>query len=375
MRILFTGGGTGGHVFPIIAVKQAFTDSSYAKASEDKFYYLGPDSFAKEHLDKENIRAKFILAGKFRRYFSLNTLIDLIKIPIGIIQSFWYLFLWIPDIVFSKGGYGSFPIVLVAWIYRIPIILHESDSAPGLANRVLAKFAKKIILSFPESKKYFSKYQNKIILIGNPVRKEAIQGNEIQAKSMFKISSQKSVVLILGGSQGAQKINEIVINTLPRLLEVAEVIHISGPKNFKYVEKNTGKLPDYHLYPFLNIEQLKHALALADLIVNRAGAGSIAEISALGKPSILIPLPNSAQDHQRKNAYEFASPSEALAKESPRAIVLDQENLTPNMFLSAISNLLSNPVKLQQMGNKAKSFYNPKTPELIRDEILKIPLK
>lgn len=357
MRILFTGGGTGGHIFPIIAIRQAFQDAH-------EFYYLGPDDFAKENLQSQNIKTKFILAGKFRRYFSLNTLIDLIKIPVGIIQSFWYLFLWVPDVIFSKGGYGSFPVVLVGWIYRIPIILHESDSAPGLANRILAKFAKKIILSFPGSEEYFKQHKKKLVMIGNPVRKELLQGNEIQAKAMFKIESIKPVVLIIGGSQGAQKINEIVLNILPRLLQIAEIIHICGKDNFKYVQKETRNPENYHLYPFLNADQLKHAYAIADLIVNRAGAGSIVEISALAKPSIIIPILNSAQDHQRKNAYEFAKQG--------RAIVLDQENLVPNMFLSTISDLLSNPAKLQQMGTKAKSFYNPKTPELIRDEILKI---
>ena len=363
MRILFTGGGSGGHIFPIIAVKQTF-EQGY------DFYYLGPNGFAKRELISQGIKTRFILAGKFRRYFSLNTIIDLIKIPVGIVQSFWYLFIWVPDVIFSKGGYGSFPVVLVAWIYKIPIILHESDSAPGLANQILAKFAKKIILSFSSSEKYFSKHQKKLVLIGNPIRREITQGNEIQGRAIFKIGSDKPVVLIIGGSQGAKKINEIILNTLPRLLEIAEIIHVTGELDFKRVEKETTRLlasdtnrADYHLYSFLNIEQIKHGYAIADLIVNRAGAGSIFEISALGKPSILIPLPDAAQDHQKKNAYEFTK--------NGRAIVLEQPNLTPNMFLDTISDLLKSPSKLGQMSTKARTFYNPQTPELIKREILK----
>jgi len=354
MRILFTGGGTGGHLSPITAVRESF------KQGHD-FYYLGPDGFAKEFLGKQGIKTRFILAGGFRRYFSLQFPLDILKAFIGIFQSLWYLFLFVPDVIFSKGGYGSFPVVLVGWIYRIPIILHDSDSAPGLANRILARFAKKVILSFPSSKEYFKK----AVVIGNPVRKDLLNGSEVQAKRLFGITSNKPVVLILGGSQGAKKINEVVFYTLPRLLQIAEIIHVSGKKEFKHIQKRTNKPEGYHLYGFLNIEYLKHAYACADLIVNRAGAGSIAEIAALGKPSILIPIPKSALDHQRKNAYTFSAKGE-------RAIVLDQANLTPNMFLDTIGNLLKNSAKLEKMGLAAKGFYNVQTPELIRDEILKI---
>jgi UDP-N-acetylglucosamine--N-acetylmuramyl-(pentapeptide) pyrophosphoryl-undecaprenol N-acetylglucosamine transferase len=357
MRILFTGGGTGGHIFPIIAIKETFEQQGYG------FYYLGTDGFAKENL--RDIKSKFILAGKLHRYFSLALPIEIIKTIIGIFQAFFYLFLWTPDVVFSKGGYGSFPVAFVARIYGIPIILHDSDAVPGLANRKIAKYAKEIILSFESSKKYFkAKQQNKIIVIGNPIRKELLTGDTIKAKEIFKISTTKSIVLILGGSQGAQKINEIITNTLPRLLEVSEIIHVCGKENYKIVEAETQKSVDYHLFPFLNVEQLKHAYALADLIINRAGAGSIFEIAAIGKPSILIPLPDAAQNHQRENAFEFSN-------KSTRAIVLDQENLTPNLLLEQVSNLLSNPELMKKMGESAKSFYNPQTPELIRDEILK----
>lgn len=368
MRILFTGGGTGGHIFPIIAIKESFKEGC-------EFRYLGPDGFAKNNLARldsrgradarrGDIKSKFILAGKLHRYFTPTILIEFLKTILGIIQSLFQLFIWIPDVVFAKGGYGSFPVVFVARLYKIPIIVHDSDAIPGLANKKIAKFAKKIILSFESAKKYFRpKDQNKIVVIGNPIRKELLNGNKEEAKKIFKISSTKPVLLVMGSSQGAQKINEIVINTLPRLLEICEIIHGSGEKNFKEVENETQKSFDYHLYPFLNQEELKHAYALADLIVNRAGAGSIFEIAALGKPSILIPLPNSAQNHQKENAYEFSKVS--------GAIILEQENLTPNIFLEQISNLLSNPQRMSEMSQKAKQFYNPNTPDLIRNEILK----
>ena len=333
MRILFTGGGSGGHIFPIIAVRQTFNTliELPEKDREISFYYLGPDKFAKESLKKEKIEARFILSGKLRRYFNLGGPIDLIKLILGVVQSLFYLFVWMPDIIFSKGGYGSIPVVFVGWIYKIPIILHESDSVPGLANRFLAKFAKKIIISFPASGQGFGKHRNKTILIGNPIRKELTEGNTEKGKQLFKVSSNKPVLLILGGSQGAQKINEMVLNTLPRLLEVAEIIHVSGEFDYENVLAETIKDPTYHLYSFLDAEELKHAYALADLILNRAGAGSIFEIAACGKPSILIPLPNSAGNHQRKNAYDFANIGKQTDGE--RAIILEQENLTPNIFI------------------------------------------
>ena len=368
MRILFTGGGTGGHIFPIIAIKETFS-------GDDDFYYLGPNSFAKENLTRQRIKTRFILTGKLRRYFNLQAPIDLIKILFGIIQSFWHLSFIMPDVIFSKGGYGSFPVVFVGWIYRIPIILHESDSAPGLANRILAKFAKKIILSFAGSKVYFPKHQEKLVLIGNPIREELTQGDKNQGKELFKITSNKPVILIIGGSQGAQKINETVLSILTRLLEVAEIIHISGERNAKDVAQESEKILKYyeglkyyyHLYSFLPAEQLKHAYAVADLIVNRAGAGSIYEIAACGKPSIIIPLPNAASDHQRKNAHDFA--------QTNGSIVLEQENLTPNIFLEQISKLLSDPNKLKEMGEEAKTFYKPNIAEKIRDEIIKLTQK
>jgi len=366
MRILFTGGGTGGHVYPIIAIKQTLEKIQ----PEINFSYIGPDSFVRDTFKKENVKCKFVLAGKFRRYFALTTIVDLLKIPIGFIQSLWYVFWFMPDIVFSKGGYGSFPVVLASWLYKIPIIIHESDSVPGLANRILFRLAKKIILSFETEKNYFSK--EKTIVLGNPIREELTQGSREEGKKLFELTSEKPVVLIMGGSQGARKINEIVLNGLPRLLEKCEIIHLCGQKNFEFLkqekdkilrESESAKKSFYHLYSFLK-EELKHAYAVSDIIVSRAGAGSIFEIAAVGKASILIPLPNSASDHQSKNAQALA--------QIGGAIVLEEENLTINLFLSAIFELIDNPEKIETMGRKARSFYNPDTNQKIVEEILSL---
>jgi len=366
MRILFTGGGTGGHIYPIIAVKQTLERIQ----PEADFLYIGPDKFSKRALEKEGIKYKFILSGKLRRYFSLLNFIDLLKIPFGLIQSLWHIFWFMPDVVFSKGGYGSFPATLACWLYRIPIIIHESDSVPGLANKVLSRLAKRIIVSFEETKNRFP--VGKTILLGNPIREELLQGSRAEGEKLFELTSDKPVILIMGGSQGARRINELVLNILPRLLEKFEVIHICGKKNFKFLKEQRDKLLReselakkrfYHLYQFLE-EELKHAYAVADIIVSRAGAGGVFEIAAVGKPSILIPLSNSASDHQTKNA-------QALAKIGG-AVILKEENLTMNLFLDAIFELINNPKKAEEMGRKAKSFYNSSTNQKIAEEILRL---
>jgi len=339
------------------------------KASE--FLYVGPDSFARDAFEKEEIKCKFISTGKIRRYFSPLNFIDFFKIPIGFIQSLWHLFWFMPDVIFGKGGYGSVPVVLAGWFYKIPIIIHESDSIPGLANRILGRFSKKVIISFEEAKKYFP--DKKIILLGNPIREELTQGIKEEGRSLFKLTSGKPVILIIGGSQGAEKINEIVLNALTRLLERCEIIHICGTRHFKDIEEHarktlekldTEKIDFYHLYSFLEGEKLKHAYAISDIIVSRAGAGSIFEIAAVGKPSILIPLSSSAADHQAKNAM-------ALAK-TGGTIILEENNLTINIFLDVVFDLLNKPEKLKEMGERAKSFYNPETNQKIAEEIISL---
>lgn len=366
MRILFTGGGSGGHIYPIVTIKRALEKIEQGI----DFFYVGPDNFAKEAFKKERVKCKFISAGKLRRYFSLFNFIDIfIKVPLGMIQSFWYIFWLMPDVIFSKGGYGSIPVVFAGWIYKIPIIIHESDSIPGLANKIATRLAKKIIVSFEGAKKYFP--PQKTIILGNPVREELTQGNKEEGKNLFGLSLEKPVILIMGGSQGAQKINEIVLNSLPRLLERCEVIHICGEKNFNSLKKESEKLSTnqemiktYHLYPFLEEDRLKHACAVSDIIINRASAGAVFEIAALGKPSILIPLSTAASDHQTKNALTLAK--------TGGAIVLEEENLTINMFLDAIFGLLNNPEKMKEMREKAKSFYKPETNQKIAEEIISL---
>ena len=368
MRIIFTGGGTGGHVFPIIAVCREIR-----KIRPDfQFYYIGPkDEFGTFLLSREGIKVKTILAGKIRRYWDLNSffqnLLDILKIPIGFLQSFFYVFLLFPDLIFSKGGYGSLSTSLLGWIFLTPIILHESDITPGFSNRLISKVSVEIFVSFPVREiEYFS--FKKMISVGNPIRKEILEGSTEEAGELFGLSEGKPIILILGGSQGSQRINDLVLNILPQLLNNFQIIHQTGSKNFKQVETEARIMIQkplekyYHPFPFLNETELKHALKTSDLVVSRAGSGSIFEIAAVGKPSILIPLPESAQNHQIKNAYAYHN--------SGGCIVIEEKNLTPHFFLERLKYLLSESDELKKMQAAAKKFSRPRAAEIIAGYIV-----
>lgn len=366
MKILFTGGGTAGHIFPIIAV---FREMRRLHPEPDlQIFYVGPkDEFAKTLFSEEGINVKYVLSGKIRRYFDwkalLKNIIDIFfKLPIGVLQSFFYIFFSAPDVIFSKGGFGSIPAVVSGWLLRIPVFLHESDISPGLANRFLSKLVVEIFISFPDTE-YFTPEKGKIILVGNPIRREILEGSKEKAQKLFKLTGQKPVILILGGSQGAQRINDKILEILPELLKNFEVIHQSGQKNFKQVKAEAmAILPKellsfYHLFPFLNQEELKQAYAVCNLVVGRAGSGSIFEIAAVGKAAVLIPLPEGAQDHQTKNAYAYAK--------TGAAIVLEETNFTPHFFLERLKQIIFQSEQLKKMERAAKEFSRPLAAKII----------
>jgi UDP-N-acetylglucosamine--N-acetylmuramyl-(pentapeptide) pyrophosphoryl-undecaprenol N-acetylglucosamine transferase len=372
MKILFTGGGTGGHIFPILAIAQEIKNLlSKQEGTEPVFlFYLGPKDNFTSILEKQGIKVNSILCGKIRRYFSplvlLQNLIDIFfKIPLGILQSFFLLFFRAPDVIFSKGGYGSFPVVLAGCLLRIPTILHESDAAPGFVNKFFARFAIEIFVSFPETEDF---PPNKVLVVGNPIRQEILRGSGEQGKKMFNLTGEKPIILVMGGSQGAVKINEMVLSILPEWLKHFELLHITGVKNYETTKKEAEVVLDsvlkkyYHPVGFLEEEQLKHAYAACHLIISRAGSGSIFEIAALNKPSILVPLPTAAQDHQLKNAYAFAR--------AGATIVIEQADLVPHLLLEKIKTLFSRPEEFQKLVEKSQEFARIKADKIIAGYII-----
>ena len=369
MKILFTGGGTGGHVFPIVAVAREIR-RIYPKTSQGvslEFYYMGPkDEFGLILLSQEDFVIKTIVSGKIRRYFSFKNFIDIIfKIPFGVIQSFFMLLFIRPDLIFSKGGSGSIAVTYSARFLGIPVFLHESDVVPGLSNQTTSKWAKKVFTSFPKTE-YFD--QDKVTLTGNPIRKEILEGDKEMAGQIFNLTFSKPILLIMGGSQGAQAINDFILLILNNLLKDYEVIHVTGTQNLKETSAEAQVVEDkdlekyYHPVGFLDEDKMKHAYKAADLIISRSGSGSIFEIAAVGKPSILIPLPSAAGDHQSKNAYAYA--------QTGASIVFEQENLTPNFFTENIQLLFLHQEKMDNMSQAALEFAKPLAARAIAREIL-----
>jgi UDP-N-acetylglucosamine--N-acetylmuramyl-(pentapeptide) pyrophosphoryl-undecaprenol N-acetylglucosamine transferase len=366
MRIILTAGGSGGHLFPLIAVARKLKEKL---GSETELLYVGSGlKIEKKAMVGENIPMKNIFAGKMRRYFSIHNFFDFFKIPIGFFQSLFILLKFMPDAVFAKGGYVSLPVVLAARCYRIPVLIHESDAIPGASNQILAKFSNRIAISYPSAYNYFP--TSKTIMTGNPIRTEIYGGDSQKARTYFSLTESKPVILVLGGSQGSRTINNAIINILPKLLPISQVIHQTGENNFMDVVRMAGEQgikPGHGGYcptKFLEGEVLPNSFSVADLIISRAGANSIAEIAANGKPSILIPLEHSANDHQRMNAYKIA--------EVGGALVLEETNLGENILIKKIEQLLFNAQERKSMAEKVKAFFHPDASDKIADGIIEL---
>jgi len=364
MKIVLAGGGTAGHTFPLLAVAREMRKIYKGQGLE--IFYFGPnDNYAVALMEREGIKVKKIVAGKIKRYPALSNLLEFGKMPIGFWQAFWKLFFLAPDLVFSKGGYGSFPVALGAKMLQIPIFLHESDAIPGLASKIESKWAKEIFTSFPETA-YFPK--EKKICVGNPVRTEILNGNPKDSQRLFQLKGENPLIFIIGGSQGAGAINNLILEILPEMLNEFEIVHQTGKANFTQVRKEAGILIDkaqkqnYHPLPFLNEQELRAVFAACQLIISRGGSGVLFEIAAVGKPALLIPLPGSAQNHQMENVYQFAKHGGGE--------VLEQENLTPHFFLEKIKSLVQRTKMLEGMGRLSQLFAKPKSANIIANYLL-----
>lgn len=374
MRILFTGGGSGGHLYPIIAVLREIQRMAEEERILDlEFFYLGPDDFGGDFLKvlrQEGVLPIKVRSGKWRRYFSLANFFDVFNVSLGIVQAAWNMYLILPDVVFSKGGYGAFPAVFAARMFGVPVIMHDSDAIPGKVSLYTSRFAQRIGIAFPHAASFFPK--EKTALVGVPIRKRLLGGNLAESKENMDIYSGEPVVGIIGASQGSEKINDAATDVLKELTAEFEVIHQTGAAHLEAIKQESrvilefGHKERYHAFGFMDEAKLREFYTVSDLIVARAGASTIYEIAAWGKPSILIPLANAAQDHQRKNAYDYAA--------TGAAIVVEEANLTPHILLAEIKKVLGDSEHMKKMKEAAQKFARIDAAELIAREILKLGL-
>ncbi len=371
MKILLTGGGTGGHFYPVVAIAESLRKyAELNKIEKMELYYMAPEPYNKQLLDASNVTFIQIPAGKLRRYISVANFFDVFKTGWGIVKAVWKMFMIYPDVVFGKGGYASFPALTAAWILRIPIVIHESDTVPGRLNARAGKFAKRVAVSYPSAAEFFP--ADKVAHTGNPIRKEIRTIVQDGAHAFFGLNSNIPVILILGGSQGSQIINENLMGALSKLVEKYQIIHQAGKINLQDMQDRSGVIlyqnPNasrYKVYDHLNDEAMRMAAGAADLIVSRAGS-TIFEIAVWGIPAILIPIADSNGDHQRKNAYAYAR--------TGAAVIVEEDNLSPGILSSEVHRLLADTSLLEKMKSSAKGFAHVDASDLIAQEIVKLAL-
>lgn len=373
MKILFCGGGSGGHFYPSIAIAEALNTRSRAEQIlRPELYYMAPSPYDEQALFANNITYVYNGAGKLRRYFSLLNVIDAFKTVWAIFTALFRVYKIYPDVVVGKGAYASFPVLVAAKILNIPVIIHESDNKPGRVNAWAGRFAYRVAVSYPEAVNFFR--TGHAAHTGQPIRKalQELPTKEVSAQ-FFQMDATLPTILVVGGSQGAGKINETILETITNIVKDYQIIHQTGVNNFtevsttaKFLLGNSEHKNRYRAVASLNSDELRHAAGLADIIISRAGS-MIFEVALWGKPSIIIPIPESISHDQTANAYSYAR--------SGAATVVEQNNLSGSIILAEIHRVLGNPEVYNQMVANAQSFAKKDAAEIIAEEILKIGLE
>ncbi|MFQ9933381.1 MAG: undecaprenyldiphospho-muramoylpentapeptide beta-N-acetylglucosaminyltransferase [Lachnospiraceae bacterium] len=336
-KILLTGGGTAGHVTPNIALLPSLKEQGF------EIKYIGSyDGIEKKLIEEQGIEYVGISSGKLRRYMSAKNFTDPFRVIKGYGEAKKFIKEYKPDILFSKGGFVSVPVVLAAKKYKIPIIIHESDMTPGLANKISIPYAVKICHNFPETAKYLP--EGKSVLTGSPIRRELLSGNKISGLNICNFSANKPVIMVVGGSLGAAAINSIIRESLDELLKTYQIVHLCG--NGK-IDSSLDNIAGYKQFEYVKGD-LKDLFAMSDIVVSRAGANAICEIQALKKPSILIPLSAKAsRGDQILNAKSF--------KNQGFSEVIEEENLTKELLLDTINKVYNNKNKYIDAINNSQS--------------------
>ena len=352
MRIIFVGAGSGGHFYPLIAIAEALRERDRELKTSTELYYMGPEAYNQKSLDALGIKFVYCPAGKQRLYRSVLNFTDKFKILVGIFVAFWKLYFLYPDAVMSKGSYGSVPVVLAAWLLRIPIVMHESDAVPGRANSFAAKFAKYIGVAHDDVAAYFPK--NKVALVGMPIRR-AFFNTLSNPHEVAGVPNDKPVILVTGGSLGAERLNNFVLDSLPKLLPNYTVLHQAGDAHVTKVTDDASALiadkqllGRYFVVGHLDQDKFAAAEQAASLIISRAGSTTIFEMALLGKPSIIVPIPEDVSRDQRSNAYAYAR--------GGAATVMEEKNLSDDILVAEIERILGDREVYTRMSQAAKAF-------------------
>lgn len=349
-KIIMTGGGTAGHVTPNLALVPKLKDCGF------EIKYIGSnDGIEKEIITKENIPYYGISSGKLRRYFSMKNFTDPFKVMKGTMQALRIISKEKPDVIFSKGGFVAVPVVMAASLKKIPVVAHESDMTPGLANKLSAPFCDKLCVTFRESLKYIK--DNKGILTGSPIREEILKGDKAKGKKICGFDDDKEIIFIMGGSLGSQLINNEIRKNLDKLLKEFNIIHICGKGN---IDKSLEGKKGYKQFEFVR-DELPHLMKCCDYIISRAGANSIFEFLALKKPTILIPLSRKAsRGDQILNSKSFTKEGYSL--------MIEEEDLKDDALYNKILELKKR--KSELINNMEKS-QSTNASEAIVDILLK----
>jgi UDP-N-acetylglucosamine--N-acetylmuramyl-(pentapeptide) pyrophosphoryl-undecaprenol N-acetylglucosamine transferase len=365
MKIGFVGGGTGGHFYPLMAVANELVQSP----DQPELYYFGPAPYDEAALAQYNITYIYCPAGKLRRYFSIQNFVDIFRNFFGIFIGTLRLFIIYPDVIFSKGGYTSIPILMAARFMRIPVVIHESDAVPGRANRIARKQARYIGIAYDDVAQFFP--EEKTALVGIPFRPE-ILNIPTDPFSALGIPSDKPLILVTGGSSGAERLNNALILALKALLPHYRIFHQTGTDNVDDMRLAVKSLlsdepalqENYYLEGKVDAMTFANLLAAATVVVTRAGSSTLFEIAHYGKPSIVIPIPQDISRDQRSNAYAYAR--------TGAATVIEEVNLSQHLLVEEISTIINDPNKQATMSAAAKEISFPGSAQKIASVVLSI---
>ncbi|MCX5749273.1 MAG: undecaprenyldiphospho-muramoylpentapeptide beta-N-acetylglucosaminyltransferase [Candidatus Saganbacteria bacterium] len=359
IRIAVCAAGTGGHIYPGIAVARSILKDR----PDAKILFFGSGKkIEKSIFNSEGLDANYILSSGLQKTTPFDILKALVLYPAGLFQAAVKLLFFKPDVLLSTGGYSSLPVVFAAVMLNVPVILHEQNVLPGRANRIVSKLAKKIAVSFEESAKYFDPART--VVTGNPVREGIVSANGQVSKNKLGINPGAKTVLVVGGSQGARSLNKYILEAVPLMKDRnITLVHLCGESDFILLEDKIAGIDkgilSIKLFPYTH--DMGTVLAASDLVISRAGATILAEIASRGLPSVLAPYPHAAEDHQRYNAEVFGKKGASL--------VIEDASLSGKMLSDMIKDLLSDRGRYEKMSAAARSMYKSDAASKIKELI------